>query len=122
MHKPWWAVWGALVVITSACSSSDRKFADTGTGGAAGSGGTSGAGTGGSATGGAAGAGQDGGVVDCIGKQAGTNCSPEGSTGSICLNGECVISRCGDGYVDTSIGEDCESGDGCTVCKFGCKM
>jgi hypothetical protein len=115
MQKPWWAVLGALVVIISACSSSDRKFSDTATGGAAGSGGASGAG-------GSGGAGQDGGVVDCIGKQPGTNCSPEGSTGSICLNGECVVSRCGDGYVDVSIGEDCESGDGCTVCKFGCKM
>jgi hypothetical protein len=74
--------------------------------------------TGGS--GGADDAGADAGPVDCAGKPEGTNCSPAGTSGSICLMGECVTSRCGDGFVDTA-SEDCETGDGCTACKFACK-
>src|SRR5260370_7748173 len=122
MGKVWGAGSGAVLIVRAGGWCGDRKLCDTAPGGSA----TAGAsGSGGSATGGhggSGGAGQDGGVVDCIGKPAGTDCSPGGATGSICLNGECVVSRCGDGYVDMAIGEDCEGGDGCNACKYGCKL
>src|SRR5262245_12229393 len=125
----WW-----LVVMAGACSSSERTFTnDSATGGSPGTGGGTGSttssstGTGGGGATGTGGtnaddAGADAGPVDCTGKPAGTNCSPAGMTGSICLMDQCVTSHCGDGYVDTAIGEDCEMGDGCSACKFACKM
>lgn len=67
--------------------------------------------------------GGDGGTAfDCTGKADGTACGG----GSICIKGVCGTSTCGDGYVDTAGGEDCEdgntvSGDGCSSCKFDCK-
>jgi len=66
--------------------------------------------------------GDDGGVVDCTGKADGTACG----TGNICLKGVCAPSRCGDGFVDPAT-EECEdgnelSGDGCSACKFECKL
>ena len=113
--------WG-LVILGGACSSSERTFSgDPGTGGASATTTTSTTGSGGSG-GGADDAGSDGGAVDCTGKPAGTDCSASGSPGSICLMDQCVTSRCGDGFVDTAIGEDCETGDGCVVCKFACKL
>jgi cysteine-rich repeat protein len=113
--------------------------AGTGAGGTAGTGagGTAGTGAGGSAgTGaggtdaGAAGSG-DGGPggtmgdapqeVDCTGKPDGTDCGG----GSICIQNMCLSSRCGDGFVDKTTGEDCEdgnavAGDGCSKCRFDC--
>src|SRR6187397_3037852 len=122
MRRLDWAMVG-LVLLGAACSSNERSFA--------GDGGSAGQGTGGastttsSTTGGGGGsggvdddAGSDAGPVDCAGKPAGTNCSPSGSSGSICLMDQCVTSRCGDGFVDTAISEDCETGDGCVACKF----
>ncbi|MEZ4376522.1 MAG: hypothetical protein R3B07_37305, partial [Polyangiaceae bacterium] len=48
--------------------------------------------------------------------------------GSICVGGSCSASRCGDGFVDASRGEECDDGkdgddtDGCKDdCKFTCK-
>lgn len=67
--------------------------------------------------------GDDGGVaVDCKTKADGTACG----AGALCLGGACLSSRCGDGFVDTAGGEDCDdandvAGDGCTVCRFDCK-
>lgn len=61
---------------------------------------------------------------ECVGKTDGTACGAGGL--EICLKEQCVASRCGDGYIDTAAGEECEdgnttSGDGCTTCKFDCK-
>lgn len=60
--------------------------------------------------------------VDCTGKPDGTDCGG----GSVCIKGLCSGSSCGDGYVDTANGEECDdsnavSGDGCSLCKFDCK-
>jgi len=44
----------------------------------------------------------------------------------ICISGTCQVSRCGDGYIDTDVGEECEDGnttegDGCdNDCTFSC--
>lgn len=59
---------------------------------------------------------------ECLGKSDGVAC---GAGGSICLAERCVTSRCGDGFVDTAAGEECEDGntndgDGCTQCKLDC--
>lgn len=65
----------------------------------------------------------DGGVaVDCATKPDGTVCS----AGAICLGGACASSRCGDGFVDTAGGEECDdsndvASDGCTACRLDCK-
>jgi len=61
-------------------------------------------------------------MVDCMGKPDGTACAD----GSICLKDVCVVSSCGDGYVNKALGEDCEDGnkivgDGCSVCHFDCQ-
>jgi cysteine-rich repeat protein len=61
-------------------------------------------------------------TVDCKGKADGTDCGG----GQICLKGECASSSCGDNFVNTAGGEECEdgnmsSGDGCLNCKFECK-
>ncbi|MBL8717669.1 MAG: DUF4215 domain-containing protein [Myxococcales bacterium] len=66
--------------------------------------------------------GADGGTFDCTGKADGTDCGG----GAICLKGACAASKCGDGYVNTAAGEDCEdgntvAGDGCTSCHLDCK-
>jgi cysteine-rich repeat protein len=57
-------------------------------------------------------------------KDDGTVCAVD----SICLKGECKKSVCGDGYIDKSLGEECEPpsqspGGGCEpgTCKFSCK-
>jgi cysteine-rich repeat protein len=57
-----------------------------------------------------------------VGRADGADCG----SGSICLQQACVSSRCGDGYVDTATGEDCEdgnatAGDGCFNCRFECR-
>ncbi|MCA9606003.1 MAG: putative metal-binding motif-containing protein [Myxococcales bacterium] len=59
--------------------------------------------------------GQDGGDTSCTGMADGTAC---GAAGSICLASACVVSVCGDGFVDTARGEQCDDGndvafDGC---------
>jgi len=73
-------------------------------------------------TGGGTDTGGDSGAFDCTGKANGTACGG----GQICISNACVSSRCGDGFVDTTGGEDCEDGntvdgDGCSSCKFDCK-
>jgi cysteine-rich repeat protein len=65
--------------------------------------------------------------VDCTGKSDGTDCSvATGDKGLICLAGKCVSSRCGDKFVDTATGEECDDGanlanTGCVACRLGCK-
>jgi hypothetical protein len=70
-------------------------------------------------------AGRDGGpVVDCDGAADGTPCGDDGA--SICLSGACEVSECGDGFVDTARGEECDdenavASDGCEgTCQFTC--
>ncbi|HJL15940.1 MAG TPA: MopE-related protein [Sandaracinaceae bacterium LLY-WYZ-13_1] len=59
---------------------------------------------------------------DCDGAADGTSCGAL----RICLSGDCVMSSCGDGYVDVDGGEDCEDGnvvdgDGCeSNCRWTC--
>jgi cysteine-rich repeat protein len=65
-------------------------------------------------------------TIDCTGKADGTNCAAAGQTGMICLKGVCLATSCGDQYVDTATGEECDDGntepaDGCNNCKFNCK-
>ena len=62
--------------------------------------------------------------VSCTGIDDGIPCDED--TG-ICVGGNCVTSRCGDGFVDTARGEDCEdgndvAGDGCepATCTYTC--
>jgi cysteine-rich repeat protein len=60
--------------------------------------------------------------ADCTGKPDGTPCGQD----VICLKEQCVAGRCGDGFVDTASGEDCEDGnetpgDGCTNCRYDCR-
>ena len=61
--------------------------------------------------------------VDCATEADGTAC---GGT-ALCVGGACVEARCGDGYVDTATGEQCEDGnligfDGCEpgTCQYTC--
>ncbi len=61
----------------------------------------------------------------CAGKADGTVCSTL-LEGFLCIGGSCVTTRCGDGYVDSTAGEECDdanevTGDGCSFCKFDCK-
>jgi cysteine-rich repeat protein len=61
-------------------------------------------------------------AVDCASKTDGFECG----TGMICLAKACVASMCGDQYVDTKAGEECDDNnadpaDGCNACKFNCK-
>lgn len=58
----------------------------------------------------------------------GTTCTVTGETGNhYCTAGNCTKSRCGDGVVDTTAGEECDdgnsvNGDGCQDdCKYTCK-
>lgn len=58
----------------------------------------------------------------CAGAQNGKSCGAD----SVCIAEACVPSRCGDGFVDSAAGEECEdgnavSGDGCSLCRFDCK-
>lgn len=62
-------------------------------------------------------------VADCDGHEDGTPCT----AAEICISGVCTYSQCGDGYVDTSLGEQCDdsnlnAGDGCEPgrCRFTC--
>lgn len=61
----------------------------------------------------------------CRGKDDGTSCGDEGAL--LCLKGFCRTSRCGDGYVDDTRGEQCDElnlirRDGCEPgnCVFSC--
>lgn len=61
-------------------------------------------------------------MVNCLGMENGTFCGQ----GSICRNGLCVASTCGDGIVSAENGEDCEDGndvydDGCYECIYNCR-
>lgn len=59
---------------------------------------------------------------ECVDRADGYACGD----GAICLDGECMPSTCGDGYVDRAAGEDCDDrnrteGDGCdNDCRFSC--
>lgn len=62
-------------------------------------------------------------VADCSGHPDGTPCS----AAEICISGSCTYSSCGDAYVDTARGEQCDDanvtgGDGCEPgrCRFTC--
>ena len=55
-------------------------------------------------------------LVDCSERPNGEQCTP--IAGNICLDGVCVASRCGDGFVDPTNDETCDdgnqdAGDGC---------
>lgn len=63
----------------------------------------------------------------CDGLDDGSPCGPMGSAEYICLSSVCDITRCGDGYIDSVAGEECEDGnpnefDGCepSTCKYTC--
>lgn len=135
---------GALLALTCGLSLLPLALVgcddDGGGGGDAAAGGTGGGidgggGAGGAKSDGAAGTGGstgDGSAtdapsgVDCTGKPNGTSCAEADSGGAICLANACVTSRCGDGFVDTNAGEQCEDGneaggDGCTACRFDCQ-
>ncbi len=66
--------------------------------------------------------------VDCRREPDGVICDESDATlRRICVTGVCVLSRCGDGFVDLEGGEDCEDGndvggDGCEpgACVFSC--
>src|SRR5690554_2774226 len=61
--------------------------------------------------------------VSCADKEDGFPCG----AAQICLSEECVASECGDGFLDTSSGEQCDDGnsvqgDGCELdCRFSCQ-
>ncbi len=71
------------------------------------------------------------GVMPADGYQCETGNNPQGT--EICVQGACVVKKCGDGYVDPTIDarygpvEECDDAntddkDGCTAdCKFTCK-
>lgn len=62
-------------------------------------------------------------TANCADKADGFPCG----AAQICLNQECVVSECGDGFLDTSSGEQCDDGnsvqgDGCELdCRFSCQ-
>lgn len=69
----------------------------------------------------------DAGLTDCTGMDDGHNCSPGGVGTYICVNEACAQSECGDTYIDTAAGEQCEDGndnsnDGCepSTCHYSC--
>ncbi|MFW6049811.1 MAG: hypothetical protein ACODAU_01485 [Myxococcota bacterium] len=77
---------------------------------------------------------QDGGTDLCgtefcpPGAEDGTSCSTSSMPDHICVDGCCTERRCGDGYVDTDAGEECDdgndvNGDGCEDdCTITCTM
>lgn len=65
-------------------------------------------------------------IVDCSTLAEGDSCGL--TPGFVCIEGECVASRCGDGVVDEDAGEECDDGngveaDGCEpfTCTFSCR-
>jgi cysteine-rich repeat protein len=63
-------------------------------------------------------------VRSCEGKADGTPCQEA----EFCVQGACIFSACGDGYLDLDKGEVCDdgnlvSGDGCEpgVCRYSCE-
>jgi len=62
----------------------------------------------------------------CAGAKNGVSCG-DGTVRRICLAGSCVVSTCGDAFVDFGGGEECDdgnekAGDGCEPksCRFSC--
>lgn len=73
--------------------------------------------------GGSPGVDDDAGGADCAAARDGTSCG----TDRICLDGVCIESQCGDGYVDPTRDEECDDAnsvafDGCdpVSCTFTC--
>jgi len=66
--------------------------------------------------------------IRCGGRDDGTVCGNEYDDGvdRICVDEACVVKECGDGFVDTPAGEQCddandETGDGCdSACDYSC--
>lgn len=63
-------------------------------------------------------------VSDCTGEADGTPCKGA----DFCVQGACIFTACGDGYVDLDAGEVCDdanlvSGDGCEpgICQYSCE-
>jgi cysteine-rich repeat protein len=64
-----------------------------------------------------------------VGSDDGTLCDRDSmpATRDVCLGGACAASRCGDAFVDSARGEDCDdgngvNGDGCdNDCTFSCE-
>lgn len=58
----------------------------------------------------------------------GNGCATDGGGAGICLAGACVVSRCGDGYLDRDGGEACDDGDGANsdvdpdACRTSCAL
>ena len=108
----------SLLALVPACSSSDSNPAPAGGGGSGGTTQDASPDTSADAT-------PDNGNVpeagvDCTGKADGTDCG-----NGICLANKCAASTCGDKYVDTALGEQCDdgnaaTGDGCNSCMFEC--
>ncbi len=69
-------------------------------------------------------AGMDGGAHSrCFGRPDGTDCAVGTAARRICISQRCVPSSCGDGYVDTAGGEQCEPDldPTCgTTCRYEC--
>src|SRR5689334_5457182 len=77
------------------------------------------------------GPGQDSGMdsamgAECMGQHDGSPCGA--SVSMICIAGACAMSQCGDRFVDTRAGEQCDDGnsasqDGCEpgTCQFSCE-
>lgn len=65
----------------------------------------------------------------CAGMADGVVCDIGGGVEQVCIDALCVPSVCGDGAVDTRLGEDCDDGnttfnDGCepATCTFSCSV
>lgn len=64
----------------------------------------------------------------CAGVKDGVPCGPADGLRRLCLLGACVVSRCGDGFVDGPREETCDDGndvpgDGCeSTCKLTCSI
>jgi cysteine-rich repeat protein len=69
------------------------------------------------ACGGSSSPGSSGGQGACEAKPDGTSCG----TALVCISGSCVASRCGDGFVDPSAGEQCEP-PGTARCDASCHV
>lgn len=64
-------------------------------------------------------------VADCTGALDGTPCKDA----ELCVQGTCIYSACGDGFLDRTRGEACDdanlvSGDGCEpgLCRYSCEL